>query len=480
MRRLGRLLVFLPTGLFALWSTTVNAEPIYGLNAYGYTWNENDHPPTRSDNAFPTCGNEIENNINRNYEGEPFQQCPDDFFLLHYAGYITIPENETISFMVAGDDGATVKIGLVEFGDWDPKGCSWSVPTSEPFPGGTYELDGWFYEYGGGSCYMLAWNIDGYGWEIVPDEAFTREPFQEDPSTTTEEPTTTLPEPSTTLSEPSTTLQTTTIPQSSSTTSSSTSTSTTTTTSSTTTTTEAPSPPPATLPQPPETMPAPPTTLPASPITVSEPPETIPEPIETLPEPETTEALPPDTLEAPPETVPEPPDTMPAPPDTEPETPLLPPTTLESRPEEGSDPSLNDELLDSVLEELESATPAQIVELLEELLDYSITSEQSIALLTEPQVVANLSVEQATELFDTLNPDDLSDSQAAELVEILNTVPDEIKAAFEEEINVFGGSFDEYVPEGSAPGVTVAVRRALVAVAGLSLALPLPVASRRQ
>jgi hypothetical protein len=56
----------------------------------------------------------------------------------------------------------------------------------------------------------------------------------------------------------------------------------------------------------------------------------------------------------------------------------------------------------------------------------------------------------------------------------------EAKAAFEEEINVFGGSFDEYVPEGSATGVTVAVRRALVAVAGLSLALPLPVASRRQ
>jgi len=466
MSRLGRLLVFLPTGLFALWSTTVNAEPIYGLNAYGYTWNENDYPPIRSDDAFPTCGTEIENNINRNYEGEPFQQCPDDFFLLHYAGYITIPENETISFMVAGDDGATVKIGLVEFGDWEPKGCSWSVPTSEPFPGGSYELDGWFYEYGGGSCYMLAWNIDGLGWEIVPDEAFTREPLQEDPSTTTEEPTTTLPEPSTTLSEPSTTLQTTTIPQSSSSTSSSTSTS-------TTTTTEAPSPPPATLPQPPETMPALPTT-------VLEPPETLPEPLDTFPEPETTEAPPPDTLEAPPETVPKPPDTMPAPPDTEPETPLLPSTTLESRPEEGSDPPLNDELLDSVLEELESATPAQIVELLEELLDYSITSEQSIALLTEPQVVANLSVEQATELFDTLNPDDLSDSQAAELVEILNTVPDEIKAAFEEEINVFGGSFDEYVPEGSAPGVTVAVRRALVAVAGLSLALPLPVASRRQ
>ncbi len=460
MRRLGRLLVFLPTGLFALWSTTVNAEPVYGLNAYGYTWSENDYPPTRSDSAFPSCGTEIENNINRNYEGEPFQQCPDDLFLLHYAGYITIPENETIEFMVAGDDGATVKIGLVEFGDWNPKGCSWSTPTSDPFPGGTYELDGWFYEYGGGTCYMLAWNIDGEGWEIVPDEAFTTEPLQDEPSTTTEAPTTTLLEPSTTVSEPSTTLQTTTIPESSSTTSSSTSTST------TTTTTEAPSPPPATLPQPPETLPALPTT--------------VPEPPETIPEPEPTEPPPPDTLEAPAETVPEPPDTLPAPPDTEPETPLLPSTTLESRPEEGSDPTLDDELLDSVLEELDSATPAQIVQLLEELLDYSLTSDQSIALLTEPQVVANLSVEQATELFDTLNPDDLSTSQADELVEILNTVPDEIKEAFEEEINVFGGAFDEYVPEGSAPGVTVAVRRALVAVAGLSLALPLPVASRRQ
>ena len=206
--------------------------------------------------------------------------------------------------------------------------------------------------------------------------------------------------------------------------------------------------------------------MPAPPTTVPEPPETIPEPIETFPEPETTEAAPPDTLKADPESVPEP--------------PILSSTILESLPEDSPDLLLNDEILDSVLEELESATPAQIVELIGELLDYSLTSEQSIALLTEPQVVENLSVEQATELFDTLNPEDLSDSQAAELVEILNTVPDEIKTAFEEEINVFGGAFDKYVPEGSAPGVTVAVRRALVAVAGLSLALPLPVASRRQ
>jgi hypothetical protein len=458
MRRLGRLLVFLPTALFALWSTTVNAESIYGLNAYGYTWNENNYPPTRSDNAFPLCGTEIENNINRNYEGEPFQQCPDDFFLLHYVGYITIPENETIEFMIAGDDGALVKIGLVEFGDWEPKSCSWSVPTSDPFPGGTYELDGWFYEYAGSTCFMLAWNINGAGWEIVPDEAFTREPLQNDASTTTEEPTTTLYETSKTVSKPSTTFQTTTIPESSSSTSSSTTT-TSTTTSTTTTTTEAPSPPAATIPQPPETMPTVSTN-------VRDPVETIPETLDTFLELETTEAAPPDTLEAPPETVSEP--------------PLLSSTILESLPEEDSDPLLNDEVFDSVLEELESATPAQIVKLLGELLDYSLTSEQSIALLTEPQVVANLSVEQATELFDTLNPNDLSETQASELVEILNTVPDEIKTAFEEEINVFGGAFDEYVPEGSAPGVTVAIRRALVAVAGLSLALPLPVANRRQ
>jgi len=82
---------------------TANAEPVAGLNAVGYIVTE--IPPTRSDTIYETCGSELENNINRNFNGEPFQQCPVDLFMIHYTGFITVPVNNTIQFMIAADDG---------------------------------------------------------------------------------------------------------------------------------------------------------------------------------------------------------------------------------------------------------------------------------------------------------------------------------------------------------------------------------------
>ena len=51
--------------------------------------------------------------------------------MVHYTGAITVPQNQTISFMVAADDGGTVKIGdTAEFGTWNLKGCQWSAATT--------------------------------------------------------------------------------------------------------------------------------------------------------------------------------------------------------------------------------------------------------------------------------------------------------------------------------------------------------------
>ncbi len=117
--------------------------------------------------------------------------------MLHYSGHITFPEAEQIQLMVAADDGGIMQIGDVEFGTWDLKGCQWSEIVTVTPEAGSYPLDGWFYEWGGGTCFMLAWRIgDGY-WEIVPDQAFTREPLTPT-STTTTSSTTTVPETTTT------------------------------------------------------------------------------------------------------------------------------------------------------------------------------------------------------------------------------------------------------------------------------------------
>jgi hypothetical protein len=132
--------------------------------------------------------------------------------MLHYTGFITIPVHETIRFWVAADDGGTVKIGTEEFGDWNDKGCS-AIEAEFQIEAGPQALDAWFYENGGGTCFMLAWQIDNGEWEIVPESAFTRGAVpvattttSTTSTTTTEVPTTTtsstLPEPSTTIKPP--------------------------------------------------------------------------------------------------------------------------------------------------------------------------------------------------------------------------------------------------------------------------------------
>lgn len=281
MGRRLRWIIFLPAATLA-WFAPASAEPVEGLNAVGYII-PTDQEPQRVDDLYEVCGSEVENNINRNFEGEPFQDCPTDFFMLHYSGFITFPEAEQIQLMVAADDGGTVQIGDVEFGTWDLKGCQWSQIVTVTPEAGSYPLDGWFYEWGGGTCFMLAWRIgDGY-WEIVPDEAFTREPLTPT-STTTTSSTTTVPETTTTTVPETTTTQesTTTTTQESTTTTVEERVTTTLPSTTTTSTTQAPPPPP---PPPP---PAPTTTEQETTTT------TVPETTTTvLPETTTTTQLPP-------------------------------------------------------------------------------------------------------------------------------------------------------------------------------------------
>ena len=153
-----RWLVFIPALFFAFLPQEVKADPQLGLNAVAYKINQVN--PTRSDSVYLICGSELENNINRNFEGEPIAGCGTDWFMVHYTGFITIPENTSIELMVAADDGGTVNIGGYNIGTWNLKGCSWSQVVSPVLPGGTYGLDGWFFEAGGSTCYMLAWRIN--------------------------------------------------------------------------------------------------------------------------------------------------------------------------------------------------------------------------------------------------------------------------------------------------------------------------------
>jgi hypothetical protein len=97
-------------------------------------------------------------------------------------------------------------------------------------------------------------------------------------------------------------------------------------------------------------------------------------------------------------------------------------------------------------------------------------------LATSPEVLATITAEEATQVFEALNVDDLSDAQIEALVEAVQEAPEEVREAFEESINIFGGAVDTYIPVGS--NIPVSQRRALIAIAGMTAVAA--VASRRK
>ena len=434
MRYNSKWLVFLPVAIFALFAPAPASASQVGLLVRGYQVTE--IPPTKSDVAYPLCGTSVEPFINATWDYEQYQQCDWDLFMLHYTGFIQIPEHETIEFFVASDDGGTVKIGLEEFGVWQDQGCSATMSGQLSLAAGTQVLDAWMYENGGGTCFMLAWNIDGRGWEIVQPEFFTSEPLQ--PASTSTLETTTTEAPTTTSTFlPSTTAE----PQ----------------TTTSTIQTIAPIPPSSLLP---ET--SPPTNTEPAPTTLPElPPETTPTTYLQV----TSTSVPATTI------------------------PVLPPVSVSNAPEtttstytapQTSEP-LTQEQFSEALTALSVATPEQVAEIVDAILTSEITPDQAEQLVAAVEVLSAITGEQAQQLFEAVEPAQLSESMAAVIADAMNdpAVPDEVKEAFEETLNIFGNDgFNTYIPLGST--VNVAVRRTIVAGTTILVALPSPAPVRRK
>ena len=442
----SRWLIAAPALLVSLFSFVPSAEAYQvGLNAVGYVFNPDDGLPVMSDTLYPMCHEELENNINRSFEGEPFGDCPQDFFMVHYTGSILIPQHTTIEFAVAADDGGVMNVGGNEFGDWTLKGCTWIGSGNLQLEATNYPLNFWFYEWGGGTCAMMFWKIDNQDWQIVPDEAFTSEP----PMTATQPvsttvPMTTIPESTTsTLVQSSTTgLQQTvvTIPE---TTSSTTSSSTTTTTTSTV---------PVTL---------------YIPTTSTEPSTTTTEPISepssttttTVAEVTTTTEYVTTTSEQPTPT-------------TEPENP----TTSVLSPSDEAEPPLSNEELVAVLDALGTADKAEVQALVEQVLAKDLNTSQAASLVSSPTVLASVTSEQATALFEEIAPEELTPAEAEAVVEAVQSAPTSVRKAFEAVLNLFQGFADNYVMTGQQ--VPIKTRRALIALTAVFLTVA-PAPSRR-
>jgi hypothetical protein len=106
---------------------------------------------------------------------------------------------------------------------------------------------------------------------------------------------------------------------------------------------------------------------------------------------------------------------------------------------------------------IEPSTPDQAIEVLS---DVSTPEEAQAAI---EAIAANI--------------DTLTGEQLEQIAEVASQAPVEVKREFEEQVNIFGGGLDSYVPADS--NVTVAQRRALVAVGAVLAAAPV-LASRRK
>jgi len=451
----SRWLIVAPALLASIFSfiPSASADPAPGLFTSYYTIDA--VPPVMSDNEYLLCGSEVENNINRSYDGEPYLDCTGDLFMVHMTGFITIPEHNTIEFWLASDDGGRIDIGGNEWGNWGDQGCSWMESGQIDISAGSQPLNLWMYENGGNTCLMLAWNINGQGFEIVPDDAFTTN--GESTTTTTSTSTTT-----TTPTIPETTTSSTTTTTSSTTSSSSTTTSITTTTS--------------TQPPPPETVPPPPTTMPAPPETIPDPPDTLPavlQPLfppipDTMPEPPAT--LP--TIPLPPDTMPLPPDTMPLPPDTLPEAPQAPETSEPA--EDAPLPPISDKAVVEALANIEQATTEEVKAIVTELLAFALTTDQAVSVASEPAILEVLTNAEAEQVFEQVAVEELSTEQAVELVAAVQEAPSSVRKAFEAVLNLFQGFADDYVMTNQT--VPIKTRRALIALSAVFLvSAPAPI-----
>lgn len=104
------------------------------------------------------------------------------------------------------------------------------------------------------------------------------------------------------------------------------------------------------------------------------------------------------------------------------------------------------------------------------------TAEQAAAIATDRAAVAALDEDQAAAVFAALDIDTLDTAELAALVDAVQQAPAAVRAAFEQEINVFDGATDSYIPLGST--VPVSTRRALVAVGAVLSAAAVPVRVR--
>lgn len=141
---------------------------------------------------------------------------------------------------------------------------------------------------------------------------------------------------------------------------------------------------------------------------------------------------------------------------------------------------LSDEQFSELVDVLsgENVTEEQVQEAIGAIIETGIDEDQAAEIATSSEILSSITGDQATEIFDTVVAGELTEEQGQAIVDAVQNAPEEVKEAFEEEINVFQGNFDTYVAIGSS--IPVGERRVVIAAGAVIAAAPVAGASRRK
>ena len=422
-----RWLVFLPAAILALYSTTVEAqEQPTGVLVTVYDnwtqWNQyNNAPPLPPTTRI--AGMVTQQQVLNNFDAQPLFGLRDDF-VVRYEGHLSAPSTGAVQFMAQADDGTRLFINdeLVT-NDWYDKGGGGSISAPVNFTEGVSQpFTLWFYENGGGAWVQLWWLIEGQ-WAVVPESAFTQVPVSTTSTTsttTTSTTTTEVPTTTTALPEPSTTAEP--IP----------------------TTTQELFPPTtlvetSTTYQPSESTAMPSSTTPTAIIDNT----VISSTSLTLPATTTSTVVVRPTV-----------------------TPNLTTTTQET-PTTIAPVASTTTIQVQVPQEGDNAAEAVLTALVG-----GVSNDEAKTIVLDEKALEVLDKTEAEAVFAALDVDALNETELAVLVATVQQASDEVREAFEEQVNVFSGAVDSYVPLGST--VPVSTRRVVIAVSAALSAVPTP------
>jgi hypothetical protein len=118
-----------------------------------------------------------------------------------------------------------------------------------------------------------------------------------------------------------------------------------------------------------------------------------------------------------------------------------------------------------LLTNIASLPAAEIKQTIDSVIADGLTKSDAQVLASSPEVISNVSTDQAKEIFSSVDEGALTNEQGLAIVEAVQNADVKIRNVFETVINVFDGHTDTYVPIGSV--INVKQRRVMI-IAGLA------------